>query len=205
MIICKRVRNLVRFTVFLLLLPWVSLICAPCRLFLLKAGSPERLMMILMTWWFPLPSSRWLLASRDYSLSTTSKRSPWLSMISARPPTWTSQFTQWNFAWMGFSDCDLCSVFSEYLIISLCRFCSPRYVDSDELERKFWKNLTFNPPLYGADVSGTLYDPVSGDRLHTWNLNISLKKYSQIWILFVVGKCSLHIPPVPVLLPECLW
>lgn len=58
------------------------------------------------------------------------------------------------------------------LTISLCRFCSPRYVDFDELERKFWKNLTFNPPLYGADVSGTLYDPVSGDRLHTWNLNI---------------------------------
>ncbi|XP_047442518.1 lysine-specific demethylase 4A [Mugil cephalus] len=38
------------------------------------------------------------------------------------------------------------------------KYCSPRYVDFDELERKFWKNLTFNPPLYGADVSGTLYD-----------------------------------------------
>ncbi|XP_041647149.1 lysine-specific demethylase 4A-like isoform X2 [Cheilinus undulatus] len=38
------------------------------------------------------------------------------------------------------------------------KFCSPRYVDFDELERKFWKNLTFNPPLYGADVNGTLYD-----------------------------------------------
>ncbi|XP_022046992.2 lysine-specific demethylase 4A isoform X1 [Acanthochromis polyacanthus] len=42
---------------------------------------------------------------------------------------------------------------------NLDKFCSPRYVDFDELERKFWKNLTFNPPLYGADVSGTLYDP----------------------------------------------
>ncbi|KAM6938875.1 lysine-specific demethylase 4A isoform 2-T2 [Lycodopsis pacificus] len=39
------------------------------------------------------------------------------------------------------------------------KFCNPRYVDFDELERKFWKNLTFNPPLYGADVSGSLYDP----------------------------------------------
>ncbi|XP_076579075.1 lysine-specific demethylase 4A isoform X2 [Chaetodon auriga] len=39
------------------------------------------------------------------------------------------------------------------------KFCNPRYGDFDELERKFWKNLTFNPPLYGADVSGTLYDP----------------------------------------------
>uniref|UniRef100_A0A8C1JSH6 [histone H3]-trimethyl-L-lysine(9) demethylase n=1 Tax=Cyprinus carpio TaxID=7962 RepID=A0A8C1JSH6_CYPCA len=34
-----------------------------------------------------------------------------------------------------------------------------KYADFDELERKYWKNLTFNPPLYGADVSGTLYDP----------------------------------------------
>ncbi|XP_029003399.1 lysine-specific demethylase 4A [Betta splendens] len=42
---------------------------------------------------------------------------------------------------------------------NLDKFCKPRYVDVDELERKFWKNLTFNPPLYGADVSGTLYDP----------------------------------------------
>ncbi|XP_037626238.1 LOW QUALITY PROTEIN: lysine-specific demethylase 4A [Sebastes umbrosus] len=42
---------------------------------------------------------------------------------------------------------------------NMAKFCSPRYVDFDELERKFWKNLTFNPPLYGADVSGTLYDP----------------------------------------------
>ncbi|TRZ02635.1 hypothetical protein DNTS_000621 [Danionella cerebrum] len=38
------------------------------------------------------------------------------------------------------------------------KFCNPRYANFDELERKFWKNLTFNPPLYGADVSGTLYD-----------------------------------------------
>uniref|UniRef100_A0A8C5CSA8 [histone H3]-trimethyl-L-lysine(9) demethylase n=1 Tax=Gadus morhua TaxID=8049 RepID=A0A8C5CSA8_GADMO len=41
---------------------------------------------------------------------------------------------------------------------NLDKFCNPRYVDFEELERKFWKNLTFNPPLYGADVSGTLYD-----------------------------------------------
>ncbi|XP_077055925.1 lysine-specific demethylase 4A isoform X2 [Siphateles boraxobius] len=39
------------------------------------------------------------------------------------------------------------------------KFCNPIYADFDELERKYWKNLTFNPPLYGADVSGTLYDP----------------------------------------------
>lgn len=41
------------------------------------------------------------------------------------------------------------------------RFCSPHYDDFDELERKYWKNVTFNPPIYGADVNGSLYDPVS--------------------------------------------
>ncbi|MBN3298611.1 KDM4A demethylase, partial [Amia calva] len=38
------------------------------------------------------------------------------------------------------------------------KFCNPRYADFEELERKYWKNLTFNPPIYGADVNGTLYD-----------------------------------------------
>uniref|UniRef100_A0A8B9LK50 [histone H3]-trimethyl-L-lysine(9) demethylase n=1 Tax=Astyanax mexicanus TaxID=7994 RepID=A0A8B9LK50_ASTMX len=39
------------------------------------------------------------------------------------------------------------------------KFSRPRHADFEELERKYWKNLTFNPPLYGADVNGTLYDP----------------------------------------------
>ncbi|XP_057697381.1 lysine-specific demethylase 4A isoform X2 [Corythoichthys intestinalis] len=46
------------------------------------------------------------------------------------------------------------------------KFCHPSYVDFDELERKFWKNLTFNPPLYGADVSGSLYD----SDVNEWNI-----------------------------------
>uniref|UniRef100_A0A3Q3FCN9 Lysine (K)-specific demethylase 4A, genome duplicate b n=1 Tax=Labrus bergylta TaxID=56723 RepID=A0A3Q3FCN9_9LABR len=41
------------------------------------------------------------------------------------------------------------------------KFCSPHYDDFEELERKYWKNVTFNPPIYGADVNGSLYDPVS--------------------------------------------
>lgn len=46
-------------------------------------------------------------------------------------------------------------------LLSFYRFCSPHYDDFEELERKYWKNVTFNPPIYGADVNGTLYDPVS--------------------------------------------
>ena len=30
--------------------------------------------------------------------------------------------------------------------------------DIEELERRFWKNLTFHAPLYGADMLGTLFE-----------------------------------------------
>uniref|UniRef100_A0A674ENW2 [histone H3]-trimethyl-L-lysine(9) demethylase n=1 Tax=Salmo trutta TaxID=8032 RepID=A0A674ENW2_SALTR len=46
------------------------------------------------------------------------------------------------------------------------KFCSPRYADFEELERKYWKKVTFNPPIYGADVNGTLYDP----DVTVWNI-----------------------------------
>ncbi|KAL6071784.1 Lysine (K)-specific demethylase 4A [Balamuthia mandrillaris] len=33
-----------------------------------------------------------------------------------------------------------------------------RKFDWEELERKFWKNVTFHPPLYGADMLGSLFE-----------------------------------------------
>lgn len=36
----------------------------------------------------------------------------------------------------------------------------------EELERTYWKTLTYAPPLYGADMPGTLFD----DRTTIWNL-----------------------------------
>ena len=30
--------------------------------------------------------------------------------------------------------------------------------DQDEIERKYWKNVTFNNPVYAADIPGTVYD-----------------------------------------------
>ncbi|XP_068091473.1 lysine-specific demethylase 4C isoform X2 [Hyperolius riggenbachi] len=38
------------------------------------------------------------------------------------------------------------------------KYCTPRYLDYEDLERKYWKNLTFVAPIYGADVNGSLYD-----------------------------------------------
>ncbi|XP_044723912.1 jmjC domain, hydroxylase domain-containing protein [Hirsutella rhossiliensis] len=37
----------------------------------------------------------------------------------------------------------------------------------EELERAYWKTLTYASPLYGADLMGTLFD----DRTDIWNLN----------------------------------
>ncbi|KAI3323976.1 hypothetical protein HD806DRAFT_496114 [Xylariaceae sp. AK1471] len=37
----------------------------------------------------------------------------------------------------------------------------------EELERIYWKTLTYAPPLYGADVLGTLFD----ESTENWNLN----------------------------------
>lgn len=47
------------------------------------------------------------------------------------------------------------------------RYCPPKAKDHDELERKFWKNVTFNAPLYGADLAGSL---MSGT-LNEWNID----------------------------------
>ncbi|CAB4013789.1 lysine-specific demethylase 4B-like, partial [Paramuricea clavata] len=35
-----------------------------------------------------------------------------------------------------------------------------------ELERKYWKNITYKTPLYGADVAGSIFD----DDVHAWNI-----------------------------------
>lgn len=34
----------------------------------------------------------------------------------------------------------------------------PNLFDFNDVERKYWKTLTFTPPIYGADVEGGLYD-----------------------------------------------
>uniref|UniRef100_T1ITK4 [histone H3]-trimethyl-L-lysine(9) demethylase n=1 Tax=Strigamia maritima TaxID=126957 RepID=T1ITK4_STRMM len=46
-------------------------------------------------------------------------------------------------------------------------YCTPAHCDYDELERKYWKNITYAAPMYGADVSGSLYD----DDVDEWNIN----------------------------------
>lgn len=52
------------------------------------------------------------------------------------------------------------------------RYCTPRYTDFEDLERKYWKNLTFNAPIYGADVNGTLYEKVKENVLSSSSIII---------------------------------
>lgn len=47
------------------------------------------------------------------------------------------------------------------------RYQTPRHFDYDDLERKYWKNITYVSPIYGADVSGSLTD----DDCNEWNIN----------------------------------
>ncbi|XP_044056520.1 lysine-specific demethylase 4B [Siniperca chuatsi] len=46
------------------------------------------------------------------------------------------------------------------------KYCTPQHKDFDDLERKYWKNLTFVSPIYGADVSGSIYD----EDIREWNI-----------------------------------
>uniref|UniRef100_A0A4W3K7G4 [histone H3]-trimethyl-L-lysine(9) demethylase n=1 Tax=Callorhinchus milii TaxID=7868 RepID=A0A4W3K7G4_CALMI len=46
------------------------------------------------------------------------------------------------------------------------KYGTPRHLDFDDLERKYWKNLTFVSPIYGADISGSLYD----NHIDEWNI-----------------------------------
>ncbi|EDV23010.1 uncharacterized protein TRIADDRAFT_27796 [Trichoplax adhaerens] len=67
------------------------------------------------------------------------------------------------------------------------RYKPPKSTDYNDLERKYWKNITFHSPIYGADVSGSLYDPDIKD----WNIN-HLNSVLDI----VEKECDVKIPGV---------
>lgn len=47
------------------------------------------------------------------------------------------------------------------------KYCTPRHTSYDDLERKYWKNVTYVAPIYGADVNGSITDP----DVKEWNIN----------------------------------
>ncbi|KAM5318415.1 lysine-specific demethylase 4D-like [Glossophaga mutica] len=46
------------------------------------------------------------------------------------------------------------------------KYRTPPHVDFEDLERKYWKARPYNSPIYGADVSGSLFDANTKE----WNL-----------------------------------
>ncbi|XP_031315249.2 lysine-specific demethylase 4D [Camelus dromedarius] len=46
------------------------------------------------------------------------------------------------------------------------RYQTPLYYDFDDLERKYWKTRLYDSPIYGADISGSLFD----ENTKEWNL-----------------------------------
>uniref|UniRef100_A0A3Q2Y3Y7 Lysine (K)-specific demethylase 4B n=1 Tax=Hippocampus comes TaxID=109280 RepID=A0A3Q2Y3Y7_HIPCM len=64
--------------------------------------------------------------------------------------------------------CQLCTFLTQLVCLPCFRYCTPRHKDFDDLERKYWKNLTFVSPIYGADVSGSIYDEVCD--IQEWNI-----------------------------------
>uniref|UniRef100_A0A1A9ZI33 [histone H3]-trimethyl-L-lysine(9) demethylase n=1 Tax=Glossina pallidipes TaxID=7398 RepID=A0A1A9ZI33_GLOPL len=47
------------------------------------------------------------------------------------------------------------------------RYQTPKHFDYEDLERKYWKNITYVAPIYGADVSGSITDTDQD----SWNIN----------------------------------
>ena len=60
----------------------------------------------------------------------------------------------------------ICTVLHQLLFLVKYRY-KPPDGDFDELERKYWKNLTFNSPTYGADVPGSIFN----DDVNEWNIS----------------------------------
>ncbi|XP_020741198.2 lysine-specific demethylase 4D-like [Odocoileus virginianus] len=46
------------------------------------------------------------------------------------------------------------------------KYQTPFYSDFEELERKYWKTRVYESPIYGADISGSLFD----ENTKQWNL-----------------------------------
>lgn len=47
------------------------------------------------------------------------------------------------------------------------KYCTPKHSSFEDLERKYWKNVTYVAPIYGADVNGSITDT----DVKEWNIN----------------------------------
>lgn len=48
---------------------------------------------------------------------------------------------------------------ADYKIMAESEFYkTPNHISYSDLERKYWKNIIYKPPIYGADVCGSITD-----------------------------------------------
>ena len=96
-----------------------------------------------------IPPSDWQARASGYA-DIGDMRIP--APISQRVQGKEGVYTQYNIQQRGMrvAEFEACATSAKH--------ATPAHVDHADLERKYWKNLTFVAPLYGADVSGTLTD-----------------------------------------------
>lgn len=54
-----------------------------------------------------------------------------------------------------------------YRLANSSRYKTPKHDSYEDLEHKYWKNLTYVAPIYGADTAGSITD----DNVDEWNIN----------------------------------
>ncbi|XP_063596662.1 uncharacterized protein LOC134773393 [Penaeus indicus] len=65
------------------------------------------------------------------------------------------------------------------------RYRTPKHSSYEDLERKYWKNITYVSPIYGADVSGSITDPdvKAGHRMQDRLHNIKVVSSLELMLL----------------------
>lgn len=72
------------------------------------------------------------------------------------------------------------------------KFKTPNHFDYEDLERKYWKNITYNSPIYGADVSGSLYDD-GVEEFNIQSLNTILDMVKESYEIQIEGVNTAYL------------
>lgn len=72
------------------------------------------------------------------------------------------------------------------------KYRTPDFFDYDDLERKYWKNIAYNPPIYGADVPGSLTDKDCKE-FNINNLNTILDMINDSYGIKIMGVNTAYL------------
>ena len=83
--------------------------------------------------------------------------------------------------------------FGEFKRLALStKYKTPDYFDYDDLERKFWRNISYTPAIYGADVPGTLTD-TDCDEFNINKLNTILDLINESYGVRIMGVNTAYL------------